>query len=148
MVSHRSREQGLYNVGMIDIGELYLAKAQASLSGAHSELEQRRFDNAANRACYACFQAAVAALIWAGLRSPGGAGIWDHGLVQARFVGDLINRRKLYPTDLRGDLYAIMKLRHRADYHHETVGAAQASRAVRRADQFVSAVAARKRREP
>jgi hypothetical protein len=73
---------------MIDAGELYLAKARTSLAGAQSELEQRRFDNAAIRAYYACFQAAVAALIWAGFRPPG-AGTWDHGFVQARFVGEL-----------------------------------------------------------
>ena len=60
-----------YNLRVIDIGELYLAKAKASLAGAQSELEQRRFDNVANRAYYACFQAAVAGLIWAGLRPAG-----------------------------------------------------------------------------
>jgi len=48
---------------MVDIADLYLAKARASLAGARSELEQHRFDNAANRAYYACFQAAIYALL-------------------------------------------------------------------------------------
>jgi uncharacterized protein (UPF0332 family) len=51
---------------VVDIADLYLAKAQSSLAGAQSELAQQRFDNAANRAYYACFQAAISALLRAG----------------------------------------------------------------------------------
>src|SRR2546426_12108827 len=98
---------------MVDIAELYLEKARASLAGAQSELEQRRFDNAANRAYYSCFQAAVAALIRDPIR-PTGATL-DHAFVQARFVGDLINRRKRYPPDLRDTLSATMHQRHKPD---------------------------------
>ncbi|MFN8633151.1 MAG: HEPN domain-containing protein [Chloroflexota bacterium] len=122
---------------MIDFGELYLAKAHASLAGAQSELEQRRFDNAANRAYYACFQAAVAALTWAGFRPPGGVGTWDHGFVQARFVGELVNRRKRYASDLRDTLSVAMRQRHKADYQYDSVTADQAIRVVRRATRFV-----------
>lgn len=125
---------------MIDIGGLYLAKAHASLNGARSELEQRRFDNAANRAYYACFQAAVAALIWSGLRPPVGSGTWDHGFVQARFVGELINRRKLYAPDLRDTLSVTMRQRHKADYQYDSVTADQAIRMLRRTTRFVEEV--------
>jgi uncharacterized protein (UPF0332 family) len=38
---------------------VYLAKAEESLLGAISELEQGRYNNSANRAYYACFQAAI-----------------------------------------------------------------------------------------
>ena len=137
-----------YNGRMIDTGELYLAKAQASLSGARSELEQHRFDNAANRAYYASFQAAVAALIWVGLRPPGGASTWDHGFVQARFVGDLINRRKQYASDLRDTLSAAMRQRHKADYQYDNVTADQAIRMVRRATRFVEEVESKRREQP
>ena len=133
---------------MIDIGELYLAKARASLAGAHSELGQRRFDNAANRAYYSCFQAAVAALIWAGLRPPGGAATWDHGFVQARFVGELINRRKRYASDLRDTLSATMRQRHKADYQYDNVTADQAIRMVRRAARFVEEVGSKREERP
>ena len=47
--------------------EQYLAKALRSLQGAESEFANKRFDNAANRAYYACFQAALAALSNAGI---------------------------------------------------------------------------------
>jgi len=123
---------------MVDIAELFLEKARASLAGAQSELAQRRFDNAANRAYYACFQAAVAALIRDSIR-PSGA-TWDHAFVQARFVGDLINRRKRFPSDLRDTLSATMQQRHKADYQYDHVTADQAMRAVRRAVRFIQAV--------
>jgi uncharacterized protein (UPF0332 family) len=41
----------------------YLAKAWESLAGAENELLHRRFNNCARGAYYACFQAAVAALL-------------------------------------------------------------------------------------
>jgi uncharacterized protein (UPF0332 family) len=41
----------------------YLAKAQESLAGADSELAHRRFNNCVRDAYYACFQAAIAALL-------------------------------------------------------------------------------------
>ncbi len=41
---------------------VYLAKAEESLVGAASELAHGRYNNSVNRAYYACFQAAIAAL--------------------------------------------------------------------------------------
>lgn len=125
---------------MIDSVEPYLVKARASLAGAQSELEQRRFDNAANRAYYACFQAAITALVRAGVRPGGKPATWEHAFVQSRFVGDLINRRKLYPSHLRETLAATISLRHKADYQADPVTATQAIRAVNRAAIFVEAV--------
>ena len=123
---------------MVDIAELYLEKARASLAGAQSELERRRFDNVANRAYYACFQAAIAALYSEGIWPTGAT--WEHAFVQARFVGDLINRRKRYPSDRRETLSATMRLRHKADYQYDHVTAEQAVRTVRRAVRFVEQV--------
>ena len=125
---------------MIDFADLYRLKARTSLAGALSELEQRRFDNAANRAYYACFQAAIAALIEAQIGSVSGPGTWDHAVVQARFVGDLINRRKQYAADLRDTLSVTIRLRHKADYQYDSVTADQAVRAVRRAARFVEEI--------
>ena len=42
---------------------VYLWKALASLAGAELELASDFFNNAVNRAYYACYQAAVAALV-------------------------------------------------------------------------------------
>src|SRR5687767_6597204 len=51
----------------------YLAKARESLVGAESEHAARRYNNAANRCYYACYQAAVAALTNAGVHPLGTA---------------------------------------------------------------------------
>lgn len=40
---------------------------------------------------------------------------WAHTFVQSRFVGDLINRRKLYPADLRDVLSRTLFVRQVAD---------------------------------
>jgi uncharacterized protein (UPF0332 family) len=125
---------------MIDVAGLCLAKAHATLAGELNELEQRRFDNAANRAYYACFQAAISGLLRAKLVSGSSTVIWDHAVVQARLVGELINRRKQYPADLRDTLSTTIRLRHKADYRYDSVSADQAIRAVRRAVRFVEEV--------
>jgi hypothetical protein len=57
------------------------------------------------------FQAAVAALIRAGIRPPSGTAQWGHDFVQARFFGDLINRRHLYPAELRDTFDRLYLLR-------------------------------------
>jgi uncharacterized protein (UPF0332 family) len=45
----------------------YLEKAIESLAGAESEFANRRYNNCANRCYYAMFQAAIAALMAAGI---------------------------------------------------------------------------------
>src|SRR5205807_2164477 len=100
------------------------------------------FNNCANRCYYACFQAAIYALELAGLRPAGTAGEWSHKFVQARFVGQLINRRKLYPTTVRNTLEQNYALREIADYQRDFVTEVKAARATRRTDEFVAAIRA------
>ena len=102
---------------------VFLAKAQESLVGAESEFVNDRYNNSANRAYYAVFQAAIHALLNAGVRPPGAADQWGHDFVQARFVGDLINRRKRFPAELRTVFEQNYRLRAAADYHREYVSA-------------------------
>ena len=126
-----------------ELGDVFLAKAQESLAGAASELLNGRYNNAANRSYYACFQGAIAALDQAGIRPPGRPGEWGHAFVQAQFAGQLINRRKLYPAALRDALTQTQAIREQGDYHAGHVSYAQATRAVGRARAMVTAVAAR-----
>jgi uncharacterized protein (UPF0332 family) len=122
---------------------IYLTKAQESLAGAQSEAEQERYNNSANRSYYACFQAAIAALQHAGITPPRGGNDWSHAFVQASFVGQLINRRKLYPTRLRQALMRNMAVRHAADYESDHVSQVQAERALQRSYEVMSAIAER-----
>jgi uncharacterized protein (UPF0332 family) len=125
---------------MIDLSRAFLEKAQASLAGAESEIANARFDNCANRAYYACFQAAVAALLAEGIQPANPQGHLSHSAVPAQFVGQLIDRRKLYPATLRDTLPRTYQLRQAADYTDDFVSQTQADRAIRRAREFVRAV--------
>lgn len=127
---------------MIDLADLYFAKAEESLAGAESEFINGRYDNCANRSYYACFQAAICALMRVGVTPSGAQDAWAHTYVQARFVGDLINRRKLYPADLRDVLSRTLFVRQVADYKEQPVSEAQASRVARHARRFVEAIQA------
>ena len=116
---------------------IYVAKAEESLRTAESEFAHGRYNSCANRCYYACFQAAIAALLAEGIRA---RGQWSHEFVQGQFVGVLINQRHLYETQLRRVLSDNQNLREKADYRPELVNATQASRALRRTRTFVAAV--------
>lgn len=125
---------------MIERDSIFLDKAEESLAGAESEFINQRYNNAANRAYYACFQAAIHALLGVSVRPPAATEQWGHEFVQARFAGDLITRRKRYPSELRSTLEQNYRLRAMADYTRGHVSEVQAARAVRRAEVFVAAV--------
>lgn len=110
--------------------------------GAESEFSGGRFNNCANRAYYACFQGAIAALQRAGIRPQGAQ--WSHAYVPAQFEGVLINTRKLYSAELRGVLALTHGLRQKADYNEQPVSQAEANRVLRRARTFVQTIANRR----
>jgi len=116
---------------------IYLTKAIESLLTAESEFANGRYNSCANCSYYACFQAAIAAILNEGIRP---AGQWNHQFVQAQFVGVLINQRKRYDTAQRRVLSDNQSLRDKADYRPEFVTATQASRALRRTRLFVTAI--------
>lgn len=120
--------------------QVFLAKAEQSLAGAESEIINDRYDNCANRCYYACFQAAISALSREGIQPRGTPGRWDHDFVHAEFVGQLINRRKRYPADLRDALSRTLILRRVADYTLQHVTQTEAYRALRRTRTFLETI--------
>lgn len=123
---------------MIEVAQLYLAKAEESLEGAESEFSTHRYNNCANRCYYACFQAAVSALMSNGIEPLRGE--WGHAFAQAQFAGELLTRRKVYPAGLRGTLHDNLIPRVWADYEERQVSEVQASRALRRSREFLTAI--------
>lgn len=121
----------------------FLAKAEENLTSAESEFEQGRYNACANRAYYAAFQAAIAALMGAGVRQPRDR--WGHDFVQAQFSGGLVRRRRLYDPSLAEALTRLYRLRRQADYEPLGVGRIEVQRAVARARLLVGAVAERGR---
>ncbi|HUG16708.1 MAG TPA: HEPN domain-containing protein [Thermomicrobiales bacterium] len=118
-----------------------LIKAEENLASAQSELANGRDNACANRAFYACFQAAVAALMEAGIPRQGDE--WSHGYVQSQFAGQFITRRKLYPLSMRDVLPQLATLRIIADYRFVLVSQRNARRAVEHASLFVGTIQAR-----
>jgi uncharacterized protein (UPF0332 family) len=118
----------------------FLEKADESLDGAESEYSNGRYNNTANRCYYACFQASIHALLRAGIQPAGAQAEWGHDFVQAQFIGQLINRRKLYPTELRQTMIQNYQLRVTADYERDHVNQVRAARAIRRTEAFLASV--------
>lgn len=125
---------------MVEEESVYLAKARESLQGAESEYVNKRYNNCANRCYYACFQAAVHALTVAGFTSSTSRSTWSHEALQATFVRELINRRKVYPAELRDILASLYSLRQSADYTRQWVTEVQSLRALRRTRTFLAAI--------
>jgi uncharacterized protein (UPF0332 family) len=121
--------------------ERYLRKARESLASAKADARARRYNSAANRAYYAAFQAAVAALIFYRVR--GADTEWQHRLVSDEFSGKLIRRRKEFKASLRDVLPTLFQLRIRADYELNDVSRAAADYSLRRATELVTFVEAR-----
>jgi uncharacterized protein (UPF0332 family) len=118
--------------------QTFWAKALENIDSAASELTNRRYNASVNRAYYASFHAAIVALLREGIRPPGVQ--WGHAFVQAQFAGQLVTRRKAYPSALRDTLPRLEELRERADYGLAHVSQPQAARALRRAQEFVEAI--------
>lgn len=117
---------------------LYARKANGSLAGAERALALERYNNAANRAHDAAFQAAIAALLMEGIR--GRDARWAHTFVHAEYVGKLINRRRRYSSEFRDTLAFLLRLRHDADYRGAPIKRADVAQAIRRSRQLVAAI--------
>jgi uncharacterized protein (UPF0332 family) len=115
---------------------LFLSKARESLASAEADLKGGRFNSAANRAYYATFQAAVAALIEQGV-APRGAS-WDHKFVISEFSGKLVRRRKLMAAQFVGVLDSLLTARLRADYRANSIRTKTARRSTKEARGFVT----------
>jgi uncharacterized protein (UPF0332 family) len=126
--------------------EAFWLKAEENLAAAEFDVAGHRYNTSASRCYYACFLAAVAALIEAGVRPPGGQREWGHQFVQAQFAGQLIGRRKLYPAALRDVLPRLLALRRIADYDTAPVSSVRAERALRNAQGFVATLRSEGRR--
>jgi len=117
----------------------YLAKARESLASARADVRARRYNSAANRAYYAAFQAAVAALINAGIRPANDD--WGHRFVMSQFSGKLVRRRKLLPGAFRRTLNNLFDRRVKADYRTVATSRRTADDSAKQAVSLVERVA-------
>lgn len=124
----------------VDEGRIYIEKALESLASARADFAARRFNSCANRSYFACFQAAVAALVAASIRPADPKGEWSHEFVQSQFNGRLVNRRQLYPSSLRRVLRDTIEVRDKADYTPSSVSERVARRVLQEAEDFIRAI--------
>ena len=65
---------------------------------------------------------------------------WSHAGLHATFANELTRRRKQFAPVLARDLTIVQDLRHTADYRKHHLSARQATRALRKAREFVHAL--------
>ena len=110
-----------------------IEKAKQSLQGARLCFEGKCYDSSASRSYYAMFQAAQVALAHTGFGRPE----WTHSGLQAAFAGQLIQRKKIYPSLLAQRLNKALRWRLTADYSSTDVSRRQADELLRWAEDFV-----------
>lgn len=111
----------------------FMDKAFANLDAARLCFENGLYDASANRAYYAAFQAAVAALAFQGIKKH----VLGHEWVQAEFNGRMIKRAKRIPGRFKSYLPDMQAVRDIADYDPEAVSKRTASNQVRKAEEMV-----------
>ena len=116
----------------------YFNKAKAALSAAKLLLEAGDADGACNRAYYAMFDAAHAALFALGAEDAG-APIKTHNGLIAKF-GQRVVASGHFPAEFGADLNRVQSLRQLADYSGDPVALDKANWAFERAQSFVAAV--------
>ena len=118
----------------------YLRKADDALSAARLLLQAQNGDGACNRAYYAMFDAAHAALFALQVEAIAAPIKTHNGLVAA--FGRRVVATGRIAAEHGGDLNKVQTLRELADYSGDPIGIDRAAWAVERAEAFVSAVKA------
>jgi uncharacterized protein (UPF0332 family) len=115
---------------------VFVEKALENLDAAKDLFEKGAYNASANRAYYASFQAAVAALAHEGLKKKG----HPHDWVQAQFAGVLIRQKKLYSSSMKVYLSEMLEVREDADYSTKMVSRTDAREQLKKATELVNTV--------
>jgi uncharacterized protein (UPF0332 family) len=116
-----------------------IAKADKAASSAHYLLELGDTDGAANRAYYAMFNAARAALLASGVAPTASDVSRTHSGLIAAFGQSLVKTDRV-PKELGRLLNRALEIRQIADYTGDSVELDAASLLVQQADHFVAAM--------
>jgi len=130
---HRPRRVVLWDTHRMT--EDLLLRARQAVQSAKTLLSTGDFNGAVNRAYYAMFYAAQAALAHRGVE----ATTSKHGIVVGRFGQHLVKTRSL-PRSLGTSLNQMLELRQKADYGGTGVTPVDAERGLSQAEAFVAAV--------
>lgn len=118
--------------------EAYMAKAKRALNSARLLLVDKDHDGACNRAYYAMFDAAHAALVWSNAGVNPGETKTHSGLIGA--FGRHLVKTGLLSADLGRLLNQVEHIRLLADYTDEEISNDKAAWAVEQAEKFIQAI--------
>ncbi|MBM2815015.1 MAG: hypothetical protein HW421_1777 [Ignavibacteria bacterium] len=91
--------------------ESFFQRALENLKAAELLFENGLYNASANRAYYSAFHAAIVVLFRNGLKPD-----IDHRKVLSLFSSELINKRKIFSSKFKEDIYEMQKNRILADY--------------------------------
>jgi len=114
----------------------FIVKAEENLKAAKLLFENNLYNASANRSYYAAFHAAITALSKEGFETER----ISHEAAQSFFAGELIKRKKKYPSSLKSYLTKFKDVRHNADYKSIQISKKIASRQLSKAEEFVRIV--------
>lgn len=114
----------------------FLTKSQENLKAAELLLANQLYNASANRAYYAAFQAAIAALADIGFEPERK----NHDTTQSYFAAELIHKRKVYPNHLKSYLLTLQHIRNDADYDSILLSQKVALRHLKKAREFVETI--------
>jgi uncharacterized protein (UPF0332 family) len=121
--------------------EGYLLKAERALVSARTLLDDADVEGACNRAYYAMFDAAHAALLGLGAVPDGQSPKTHRGLIGA--FGKHLVLGGMFDGELGASLNRVEKLRTLADYTGDPISAGDAASAILNAETFLQAVRAK-----
>ena len=116
------------------MSEMFLARAKENIAAASELFLSEKYNASANRAYYAAFHAAIAALMHFGHATD-----IDHKPVQASFNRFLLHERKIFPASMKTELLNLQNVRGEADYR-DGIGKKRAAAQLKQAEQFVSVI--------
>ena len=122
---------------MKESASVFSEKSEESMSSARACFEGEYYNSCVNRAYYAMFQIAVAALFRSG-HKPRSEKI-GHDWVQAEFTRVFVRRKKRFPR-LKGFLNLVQEARDIADYSTERISKKRAGRILNKAEMFIKQV--------
>ncbi len=114
----------------------FFDKAEENLRIAQLSFEHECYNACANRAYYAAFHAAIAALAVHGIISDKN----EHSWVQSEFNLQLIKKRKIYPAKIRAYLSDMQQARNKADYSEKDVGKKASREQLSRAAEMIELI--------
>jgi uncharacterized protein (UPF0332 family) len=91
--------------------ESFINRAKENIRSAELNFENELFNASANRAYYAAFHAAIAAIYSVGIIPN-----IDHKIVRTLFSDNYFNRKKRLPSKYKGYLQDLQNIRSDADY--------------------------------